>query len=288
MEEKTPNNAHINWFPGHMSKTLKEMQKDSRLCDGFIYILDARCPNSCLNPEFVKVVKGKPIIYVLNKADLVTEQDLQAFTRYFKAKSGSCISLNATKSGTSKVIISELNRVFARVLQENKQKGVTFIKRLMILGVPNSGKSSIVNNLANKGKAVTGNKAGVTKSKQWVNLNNNFCIMDTPGVLLPKIKDEDTAFNLAIVGSIKDEVLNIVEVALSLLKKLDNIDPSLIISKYGVVNEYNTEYVEKLNQIALKRGCVKKGGVPDTERAAKMLLTDFRAGKLGRICLEKL
>ena len=278
----------INWFPGHMNKTLKQMQSDSKLCDCFVYVLDARCPISCINPEFVKVVKDKPIIYVLNKADLVDKTDLEKFKEYFNSQGQQCVSLNATVSGNSKILIDTINKIFKQRIEANKQKGVTFITRAMVLGVPNSGKSTIVNNLCNKARAVTGNKAGVTKSKQWVKVSSNIEFMDTPGVLLPNFDDEQKAYNLAIVGSIKDEVLNLIDVSTQLIVRLNNIDKNIIKSKYSVEYCENTQLIDILQQIGKKRGCVVKGGEIDLERAAKILLSDFRAGKLGKICLEKI
>lgn len=271
-----------------MNKTLKQMQSDSKLCDCFIYVLDARCPLSCINPEFIKVVKDKPIIYVLNKADLVERTDLVIFKKYFNAQGSECISLNATVSGNSKILIDTINKIFKQRIEANKQKGVNFITRAMILGVPNSGKSTIVNNLCNKARAVTGNKAGVTKSKQWVKVSNNIEFMDTPGVLLPNFDDEQKAYNLAIVGSVKDEVLNLVDISIQLINRLNNLNENILKSKYGVEYNENTQLINMLQQIGKKRGCVIKGGEIDLERTSKILLTDFRSGKLGKICLEKI
>ncbi len=268
-----------------MNKTLKQMQSDSKLCDCFIYVLDARCPLSCINPEFLKVVKDKPIIYILNKADLVTATDINNFKAYFNKLGAECISLNATVSGNSKIIISTINKIFKDRLASNKEKNVNFITRAMVLGVPNSGKSTIVNNLCNKARAITGNKAGVTRSKQWVKVTENIEIMDTPGVLLPNFDDEEKAYNLAIVGSVKDEVLNLVEVA---YKLIDRLDKSILTSNYGVDIDNNTQNNVVLEKIGKKRGCVIRGGEIDLERASKLLLTDFRAGKIGKICLEKI
>ncbi len=268
-----------------MNKTLKQMQGDSKLCDCFIYVLDARCPTSCINPEFLKVVKGKPIIYVLNKADLVNTTDINNFKAYFNNLGSECVSLNATVSGNSKIIISTINKIFKDRLTANAQKNVNFITRAMVLGVPNSGKSTIVNNLCNKARAVTGNKAGVTRNKQWVRVTENIEIMDTPGVLLPNFDDEEKAYNLAIVGSVKDEVLNLVEVA---YKLIDRLNKHVLSSKYNVDIDNNTPYNAVLEKIGKKRGCIIKGGEIDLERAAKTLLTDFRSGKIGKICFEKI
>lgn len=274
----------INWFPGHMNKTLKQMQSDSKLCDCFIYVVDARCPKSSINPEFVKVVKGKPIIFVLNKADTVDKTDIEKMKSYFISLGHSCVSMNATISGNAKIIVSEIKKIFAERLAKNKANQVNFILRAMVLGVPNSGKSTIVNNLCNKGRAVTGNKAGVTRSKQWIKIDNNIEVMDTPGVLLPTFDNEDNAYNLAFVGSVKDEVLNLIEVGKRLISRLRTTD--CITARYGISYDDNTTDLEILELIGKKRGCMIKGGEIDLERAGRLVLGDFRTGKLGKICLE--
>ncbi len=277
----------INWFPGHMNKTLKQMQADSKLCDCFIYVVDARCPLSSINPEFVKVVRDKPIIFVLSKADLVTKADTDRFKSYFASQGHECISLNATVSGSAKIIIATIKKVFADRLKKNQNKGVNFVTRAMVIGVPNSGKSTIVNNLCGKGRAVTGNRAGVTRSKQWIKVEPMIEVMDTPGILLPNFDDEDKAYNLAFVGSVKDEVLNLAEVSSRLINRFLTIDKNIISTKYSVDITNYTHDIELVERIGKKRGCIIKGGEIDIERVAKIILTDFRSGKLGKICLER-
>lgn len=204
----------INWFPGHMSKTLREMQSLNKLCNCFVYVLDARSPKACLNPEFVKVIKDKPIVYVLNKSDKADERATTKWKQYFNSLPNSkCVVTNATISKSCQVITSAIMSLLAELVAENRQKQVNFVFRAMVLGVPNSGKSTIVNNLCGKVRAVTGDKAGVTKNVQWVNVNPTLQIMDTPGTLWPALRDEDLAYQLAYIGSVKDDVLNIVEVA---------------------------------------------------------------------------
>ncbi len=276
----------INWFPGHMSKTLREMENNSKLCDCFVYVLDARCPKSCINPEFVKVCKDKPIVFVLNKADLVESNDITRFKEYFNSLGHECVSLNATISGNSKIIINAIRKIFAERLQKNKEKGVTFVTRAMVIGIPNSGKSTIVNNLCNKGRAITGNKAGVTRSKQWIKVGNDIEFMDTPGVLLPNFEDEELAYNLAFVGSVRDDVLNLIDVCERLIGRLRTMKNQPLVTKYSVVYTEKTLNNDILKQIGKKRGCLIKGGEIDMERACKILLIEFRAGKLGKISLE--
>ena len=269
-----------------MNKTIKQMQQDSKICDCFLYVLDARCPDSSLNPEFVKVIKDKPIIYILNKSDLVNAKIIKELLEKYSCVGAGAISLNATISGSAKIIINEIKKVFSLRLKENQNRGVTFITRAMVIGVPNSGKSTIVNNLCGKARAITGNKAGVTRSKQWVKVDNNIEIMDTPGVLLPNFDDENKAYNLAFVGSVKDEVLNLIDVACKLIEKLNYIDISILSTKYNVNYNLGILSVDILKEIGKKRGCLIKGGEIDLERASKILLTDFRSGKLGKIFLE--
>ena len=276
----------INWFPGHMSKTLKEMQSNSKLCDCFVYVLDARCPNSCINPEFVKVCRDKPIIFVLNKSDLVEQTDIKRYKEHFNSLGHECVALNATVSGNSKVIVNAIRKVFAERLQKNKERQVTFVLRAMVIGIPNSGKSTIVNNLCNKGRAITGNKAGVTRSKQWVKVGNDIEFMDTPGVLLPNFDNEDNAYNLAFVGSVRDDVLNLIDVCERLISRLRAMQSKPLQTKYSVEFNENTLNIDILKMIGKKRGCLIKGGEIDLERTTKILLTDFRATKLGKICLE--
>lgn len=278
----------INWFPGHMNKTLKQMQADSRLCDCFLYVLDARCPLSCINPEFVRVVGGKPIIFILNKSDLVEKTSIEQFKSYLISLGHSCVALNATISGNAKVIISAIKNILRDRIAKNQERNVNFIFRAMVLGIPNSGKSTIVNNLCGKGRAVTGNRAGVTRNKQWVKVDPFIEVMDTPGVLLPNFDDEDKAYNLAITGAVKDEVLYMPDIALRLISKLNAINMHILSSKYNVYYDESTPYIDILNAIAKKRGCIIKGGEIDLERVSKLLIMDFRNGKLGKICLERL
>lgn len=278
----------INWFPGHMNKTLKQMQADSRLCDCFLYVLDARCPLSCINPEFVRVVGGKPIIFILNKSDLVEKAYIEQFKSYLISLGHSCVALNATISGNAKVIISAIKNVLRDRIAKNQERNVNFIFRAMVIGIPNSGKSTIVNNLCGKGRAVTGNRAGVTRNKQWVKVDPFIEVMDTPGVLLPNFDDEDKAYNLAITGAVKDEVLYMPDIALRLISKLNAINMHILSSKYNVYYDENTPHIDILNAIAKKRGCIVKGGEIDLERVSKLLIMDFRNGKFGKICLERL
>ena len=279
----------INWFPGHMNKTLRQMHDLNKLCNCFVYVLDARSPSACLNPEFVKVIGDKPIVYVLNKSDKANDQATTKWKQYFNSLPNSkCVVTNATISKSCGVITSAIMELLKNKVEQNKQNKVNFVFRAMVLGVPNSGKSTIVNNLCGKSRAVTGDKAGVTKNIQWVSVNPTLQIMDTPGTLWPCFDDENLAYQLAYIGSIKDDVLNIIEVAgklaVSLLYIKSNFKENY---KLNIDRQYDVEDMEHclqvLESVARKRGCILKGNEIDYERVAKLILNDFRKGSLGKI-----
>ena len=279
----------INWFPGHMNKTLKQMQELNKLCNCFVYVLDARSPQACLNPEFVKVIGDKPIVYVLNKSDKANEMATTKWKQYFNDLPNSkCVVTNATISKSCGVIVNAIMDLLKDKVAGNKEKQVNFVFRAMVLGVPNSGKSTIVNNLCGKARAVTGDKAGVTKSVQWVTVNPTLQIMDTPGTLWPSFDNEDLAYQLAYIGSIKDDVLNIVEIAGKLAVKLLNIKSKFAENyKLTIDKSFDIDNMEDclavLELVARKRGCILKGNEIDYERVSKLILNDFRKCSLGKI-----
>ena len=190
-----------------MKKALQEMQAEVKNVDAVIYVLDARAPKACLNPSFVKIIGNKPILYVLNKSDLADEAKIQTFSKTLITENSKVLILNSTMSGAVGKVSSALNELCKNQIERFKKKGVNYFVRAMVLGVPNSGKSTLVNNLCGSARAITGNKPGVTKGKQWVKLSNNIEILDTPGTLWPNLEVEETALELAYIGSIKDDVL---------------------------------------------------------------------------------
>lgn len=277
----------INWFPGHMSKTLKEMSEKAKLINCFVYCLDARCPKACLNPEFVKIIKDKPIVYVLNKADLASSAENKKWKEYFSSLPNSkCVVTNATESKACNSIVSNINLLLADKIEKNKSNNVKFVFRAMVIGVPNSGKSTIVNNLCGKTRAVTGNKAGVTKTTQWANITPTLQIMDTPGTLWGNIGDEKLAYELAFVGSVRDEVLNLVDVSIKLVRRLLEISPKTINEKYKTNLTNDMQDLELIDTIAKKRGCILKGNEIDYERVSKLIVGDFRKGVLGKVTFD--
>ena len=277
----------INWFPGHMNKTLREMSEKAKLCDCFIYVLDARCPMACINPEFVKIIKDKPIVYILNKSDLSNTTKNKEFLSYFEGLGNTkCVLTNATVSKSCASIVNCINQLLHDKIEMNKSRNVKFVFRAMVLGVPNSGKSTLVNNLCGYSRAVTGNKAGVTRNTQWVNITPTLQIMDTPGTLWGNIDNEKLAYELAFVGSVKDEVLNLIDVAGKLVKRLLEICPATVNAKYKLELNAEKEDLELIEAIAKKRGCILKGNEIDYERVAKLIVGDFRKGDLGKVTFD--
>lgn len=273
----------INWFPGHMKKALEEMQAEVKNVDAVIYVLDARAPKACLNPSFVKIIGNKPILFILNKCDLADEQKVKEFAQNLISENSKCLLLNSTASGALNKVTNALNELCKNQIERFKNKGVNYYVRAMVLGVPNSGKSTLVNNLCGSARAVTGNKPGVTKGKQWVKLSNNIEILDTPGTLWPNLEVEETALRLAYIGSIKDDVLQIEELVLELIEDLKKLYPELLKEKYKIDDVENKLPLEIFEEIAEMKKCLLKGGEIDYERAAKAILDDFRKCRIGKI-----
>ena len=287
MEEKTT----INWFPGHMAKTLREIEGNLKMANAIIYCLDSRAPFSCLNPEFEKRVNNKPIIYVLNKSDLAEEEKTKQFKLKLENQGKTVIITNANSNASRAVIIKSLKQAFNSKIEINKKKGVNFILKAMVIGVPNTGKSTIINLLAGFKKATTGNKAGVTKSSSWIKIDNNLELMDTPGTLWPSFNNPSVARNLAIIGSIKNEVVDQTELSVELIKLLIKIKPTALIERYGLnfsaQSIKNVSAIEILDQICQNRGFILKKNELDYDRAGKAIIEDYRSLKMGRITLDE-
>ena len=277
----------INWFPGHMTKALRTMEKEIKTVDFVIYVLDARAPLASVNPKFQKLVGGKPIIYVLNKIDLADDSVTDQFRKYFRSSNSTCLALNCTQSGIISKIESVAKTLCSAKIDKYRAKGLTAILRCMVLGVPNSGKSTLVNNLCGAGRAVTGNKPGVTKGKQWVRVTPTFEVLDTPGTLWPSFSEEWQGENLALVGSIRDEVFDVGELALVLIEKLQKLYPNALSLRYNVDTQDKTA-LEIYEDIAAAKKFMLRGGEVDYERTAKTIVDDFRKTRLGKITLERI
>ena len=275
----------INWFPGHMKKTMEELNDKIKLADVVIYVLDSRAPISTLNPKFRAILGSKPIIFVLNKADFVVQSELSKFCENFVSQNSRAVILNSTKPNAYKEIISKTNELMIKKLERNRQKGINIPLRLMVIGVPNVGKSTLINNFAGKNKAEVGNKPGVTKSTKWVKVNGNIELLDTPGTLWPNLDDEVVARHLAYIGSIKDEVLILSDLCFEFIKELAPKYPQNFETRYGV-KVVSKEPIQIYDEICEKRGFIMKNKEIDYERGAKAILDDYRKGKLGKIVLD--
>ncbi len=275
----------VTWYPGHMTKAKRMMQENIRLIDLIIELLDARIPLSSRNPDIDTLGNGKGRLVILNKADLADESATEAWVRYFEDLGIIAVPINARERGGFKSIQGAIQKACAEKIERDRKRGILNRPvRAMVAGIPNVGKSTFINSLAGKACAKTGNKPGVTKGKQWIRLNKNVELLDTPGLLWPKFDDEETGMHLAMIGSVNDEILQKEELCVELIDLIRKIRPEAVSSRFGV-NENGTGY-EVLERIAAARGCLRKGNEPDTEKAAGIVLEEFRSGKIGRISLE--
>lgn len=277
---------NIQWYPGHMTKAKRAMQEDIKLIDLIIELVDARAPLSSRNPDIDELGKGKGRIILLNKADLAGEGGNAAWTSYFEGKGFQVMKIDARKNAGLKQIHSVIQAACSEKIERDRRRGILNRPiRAMVVGIPNVGKSTFINSFAGKAAAKTGNKPGVTKGNQWIRLNKQVELLDTPGILWPKFEDQSVGLKLAFLGSVNDEILDRDELSAELIRFLMRLYPGLLAERYGCEEE-GKEPHEVLAQIAKSRSCLLKGGEYDLSRAAKLLLEDFRAGKLGRITLE--
>lgn len=276
---------HFQWYPGHMTKAKRMMQENMKLIDLVIELVDARVPVSSRNPDLDELGKNKARLILLNKSDLAEDRMNDMWAAYFKEKGYSVVKLNAKKGGGIKSIQGVIQEACKEKIERDRKRGILNRPvRAMVVGIPNVGKSTFINALAGKACAKTGNKPGVTKGKQWIRLNKNVELLDTPGILWPKFEDQTVGLRLAWIGSIKDEILNTEELAAELTGFLVKSYPGVLNEKYEI--EESDDGFENLRGIAESRHCLVKGNELDTEKAAKLLLDDFRNGRLGRITLE--
>lgn len=276
---------HFQWYPGHMTKARRMMQENIKLIDLIIELVDARVPLSSRNPDIDELGKNKARLILLNKADLAEDRRNDEWMEYFKKQGYSVVKVNSKKGGGIKSIQSVIQEACKEKMERDRKRGILNRPvRAMVVGIPNVGKSTFINALAGKACAKTGNKPGVTKGKQWIRLNKNVELLDTPGILWPKFEDQEVGIRLAFVGSIKDDILNMEELALQLIDYLKECYTGLLEKRYGISEEGNA--VEILGEIAKARGCLKKGEELDYTKASGLLFDDFRSGKIGRITLE--
>ena len=279
----------INWFPGHMKKNLDMMRKEVENIDAIIYMLDARAPISCINPSFVSIIKNKPIIFVVNKVDLVDKERLSFFVQKLnKSYSAQVILLNATETQAKKKIVEAIEKALEERLSYYKQKGAKLTIKAMIIGVPNCGKSTLANTLAGKVKATTGDRAGVTLAKQWIKVSPYIEVLDTPGTLWPSLKNISVAENLAFIGSIKSEVLDDEQLCFMLINRLMTIDKSGLEKRYGIAIGESDEALDVITKIAQSKGLKVKGGETDYIRSYALILNDYKKGKITNKILDEI
>lgn len=274
------------WFPGHMTKAMRQMKEDIKLIDLIIELLDARIPLSSRNPEIDNLGQNKARLVLLNKADLADEKQNKKWIEYFKKKGIVALKINSKNKQGIKEINNAVNIACKEKIERNLKRGIKNRPiRAMVVGIPNVGKSTFINAYAGKNCAKTGNKPGVTKGKQWIRLNKNLELLDTPGVLWPKFDDQKIGMHLAFIGSMNDNILDVSELAFQLIKLLENLYPNAIKDRYSIEGDDNI--LQIMYQIAEVRGCKLKGNQPDLDKTSKIVLDDFRSGKLGRITLDR-
>lgn len=276
---------NIQWYPGHMTKAKRQMQEDLKLIDLIIELVDARVPLSSRNPDIDQLGQNKSRLILLNKADLADERQNEAWKEYFQSKGFYVVKVDSRNGAGMKTIQNVIQEACKEKIERDRRRGIKNRPiRAMVAGIPNVGKSTFINTFAGKSCAKTGNKPGVTKGKQWIRLNKNVELLDTPGILWPKFEDQLVGIRLACVGSIKDDILNIEELALWLLEKLKKDYPGFLEKRYGISEEGTP--LETLEAIAKARGCLKRGEELDYVKASGLIFDDFRGGKIGRITLE--
>lgn len=276
----------VQWYPGHMTKAKRAMQEDIKLVDLVIELVDARSPLSSRNPDIDTLGKNKARLILLNKADLADPAANQAWTGYFEKKGYTVVRIDARRKADLKPIQAAVMTACKEKIERDRRRGIKNRPvRAMVVGIPNVGKSTFINSYAGRACAKTGNKPGVTRGNQWIRLNKEVELLDTPGILWPKFEDPQVGIRLALLGSVKDDILNRDELAVELLKRLRAAYPEALSERYGEAVLAGSE-AEALMEIARARNCILKGGEPDYSRAAKLLIDDFRGGRLGRITLE--
>lgn len=286
---------NIQWYPGHMTKAKRAMKEDIKLIDLVIELVDARVPFSSRNPDIDELAAGKARMVLLNKADLADEEMNSRWAQLFQSKGIHVVKIDARNKGSLKQVHSVVQEACKEKIERDRRRGILNRPiRTMVVGIPNVGKSTFINSFAGKACAKTGNKPGVTKGNQWIRLNKTLELLDTPGILWPRFEDQKVGLNLALIGSINDQILNKDELACELIRFLMDSYPDVLPERFGLKelesgdDGGDTGYLIRiLEEIARARACLMKGGELDLARAAALLLDEFRAGKLGRMTLER-
>jgi ribosome biogenesis GTP-binding protein YlqF len=278
-------NSNINWYPGHMTGARRKMQEDIKLVDCIIEILDARVPLSSRNPDIDEMGKGKGRVILLNKTDLADPAETAKWVNYYKDAGLEVVSLDSRKRNEVLSVNNAVKNACKEKIERDRRRGIMNRPvKAMVAGIPNVGKSTFINSFVGKASAKTGNKPGVTRGNQWIRMSKEINLLDTPGILWPKFEDQSVGYKLAFIGSINDNILDIADICFEMLKYLQNFYCNNITSRYKLEDSDTLSLMEK---IALEKKCLKKGGVPDIEKAARLILEDLRSGRLGRITFDR-
>lgn len=276
----------FQWYPGHMTKARRAMQESIKLIDLVIEIVDARVPQASRNPDIDTLGNGKARMVILNKVDLADDRATKIWAEHFKQKGYHVLTMDSRVGSGKKQVNQVISEACKEKIERDRKRGILNRPvRAMVAGIPNVGKSTFINTMAGKAAAKTGNKPGVTRGNQWIRLHKNVELLDTPGILWPKFDDQMIGLRLALIGSIKDDILNVTELAVSLINVLRQKYPGFLEKRYEIEAKLETDY-DYLSEIAKVRRCLMKGGEYDLDKAALLLMDDFRSGKLGRITLE--
>ncbi|MCI9068116.1 MAG: ribosome biogenesis GTPase YlqF [Lachnospiraceae bacterium] len=278
----------VQWYPGHMTKAKRAMKEDIKLIDLVIEILDARAPLSSRNPDIDELGRGKARLILLGKADLADESANRAWEQFFEEQGLIQVRLDLRKRADMKPIQAAVKKACREKIERDQKRGIRNRPvRAMVVGIPNVGKSTFINSYAGRACAKTGNRPGITRGNQWIRLSKEVELLDTPGILWPKFEDEQVGIRLALLGSVKDEILGMEELSCKLLGLLRNRYPEALIDRYGLSEaDLGEEPLHMLMEIARVRNCLSKGNRPDSEKAARLLIDDFRSGRLGAVTLE--
>ncbi|NLY21380.1 MAG: ribosome biogenesis GTPase YlqF [Tissierellia bacterium] len=278
---------NINWYPGHMKKTTESIKENLKMVDVIFELIDARIPSASSNPVIPELIGEKPRIVVLNKADLANEEENKKWIEHFKNEGANVVSINANTGKGIRELITLTNKVMKPKRDRDAERGIkSKMTRVMIIGIPNVGKSTLINSLVGRKSAKIGNRPGITKSNQWVRVQDSFQLLDTPGVLWPKFQNENLALNLAYTGAIKDEILDKETLCLKFIEKMMLESPEVLVDRYNI--EIGSTPLETMEAIALKRGAILRGNEIDYTKVSDIVLDEFRRGTLGRITLDKI
>lgn len=279
---------NIQWFPGHMNKTRRLLSENLKLVDVVIELIDSRIPISSKNPEIDNIIKDKKRVIAMNKSDLADDVISKMWEKWYAAQGITCVLIDSLSGKGIKQLQNKMKEAIKEKLEKDRKRGRIFRPiRTMVVGIPNVGKSSFINKIAGKRSAATGDRPGVTRGPQWVRLNREIQLLDTPGILWPKFEDSRVGLNLAFTGAIKDDIIDIVSIASSLMETLALLYPQNIIRHYKLTSVEGIRGEELLHIAGKNRGCIAAGGEVDYNRIAAIVLDEFRGGKIGRITLEK-